>query len=200
MRLAMGAAAVALCTAHAEEPSERSAAKLMEELMWGRAEVGGPFELIDHTGRKRTDADFRGKFLLVYFGYTFCPDVCPTDLAQIAEAIDRLGADGGMVHPLFITVDPERDTPEVLRHYVSYFHPRLIGLTGTAEQVRSAARAYKAYYAKAMADGGGDYSVDHSGFIYVMDPSGKYLGFFPPGTNAQRMVEILKLHLSGERR
>jgi protein SCO1/2 len=163
-------AAVSSCS-QAGELSASASAKLMEDLMWGRGSVGGPFELIDHLGVRRTDADFRGKFLLVYFGYTYCPDVCPTDLAQIAAAIDRLGADGDKIQPLFISVDPERDTPAVLKTYVSAFHNRLVGLTGTPEQVEAAAKAYKAYYAKYAPEGSSEYFAGHTGFIYLMDIS-----------------------------
>ncbi len=164
--------------------------------MWGRGSVGGPFELIDHTGRKRTDADFRGKLLLIYFGYTYCPDICPTDLAQISLTIDKLGAAGEEVQPLFISVDPERDTTSVLAQYVAMFHPRLIGFTGTPAQIRAVADAYKAYYAKCTPPDGGVYLIDHAGFIYLMGRSGEYLGFFPPGTSAERMVEIIRQHLT----
>ena len=163
--------------------------------MWGRGSVGGPFELIDHTGTKRTDADFRGKLLLVYFGYTYCPDICPTDLAQISLAIDELGVAGQAVQPLFISVDPARDTPSVLAQYVAMFHPRLIGLTGTPAQIRALADSYKAYYAKYSPPDGGVYLIDHTGFIYLMGRRGEYLGFFPPGTSADRMVEIIRQHL-----
>src|SRR6516225_9280966 len=115
----------------AQAPDPAKAARLMDDLMWGRGHVGGPFELIDQTGRPRTDADFRGKLLIVYFGYTYCPDVCPTDLMQIGLAMDKLGAAGAQVQPLFISVDPERDTPSVFADYVSMFNPRIVGLTGT---------------------------------------------------------------------
>src|SRR5256885_1898476 len=106
----------------------------MDVVMWGTESIGGPFTLVDHTGRTRTDADFRGKFLLVYFGFTFCPDVCPTDLQVISSAIDQLDAAGELLQPLFITVDPERDTPAHLSQYVPMFHPRLIGMTGNVDQ------------------------------------------------------------------
>jgi cytochrome oxidase Cu insertion factor (SCO1/SenC/PrrC family) len=178
--------------ARAQEADPAAAARLMDDLMWGRGPVGGPFELMDHTGQKRTDTDFRGKFLLVYFGYTYCPDICPTDLLEISRAVDALGAAGGDLQPLFISVDPERDTAAVLAEYVASFHPRLIGLTGTPEQIRAAASAYKAYYAKYSPPGGGVYLIDHTGVIYLMDRAGHYLGFFPPGTSADRMVEIIK--------
>ena len=114
-----------------------------------REPVGGPFALIDHTGTPRTDADFRGKLMLIYFGFTFCSDICPTDLQAIAGALDQLGAAGEAVQPLFITVDPEKDTPAQLKGYVALFHPRLIGLTGSPKQIRKVANDYKVYYAKA---------------------------------------------------
>ena len=164
--------------------------------MWGGGSVGGPFALIDHTGKRRTDADFRGRLLLVYFGYTYCPDVCPTDLLQISLAVDKLSATGVDVQPLFISVDPERDTTSVLAQYVGNFHPRLIGLTGTPAQIRAVADTYKAYYARYATPDGGAYLIDHTGFIYLMGRSGEYLGFFPPGTSADRMVEIIRQHLA----
>jgi protein SCO1/2 len=180
----------------AQNPDPDRAARLMDNLMWGRGHVGGPFNLTDQTGKQRTDTEFRGKLLIVYFGYTTCPDICPTDLMQIGLAIDQLGAAGKDVQPIFISVDPERDTPEVLAQYVSSFHPRLIGLTGTPQQIRSVADAYKAYYAKYVPEGGGVYLIDHTGFTYLMGRSGEYLGFFPPGSSADRMVEIVRQHLA----
>ncbi len=190
------AAAPAPHRALAQEPDPARAARLMDDLMWGRGMVGGPFELIDHRGNKRTDADFRRKLLLVYFGYTYCPDVCPTDLMQIGLAVDKLGAAGGEIQPLFISVDPERDTVSMLAGYVALLHPRLIGLTGTAAQVRAVADEYKAYYARYSPPGGGEYLIDHTGFIYLMGRNGEYLGFFPPGTSADRMAEIIGRHLT----
>jgi protein SCO1/2 len=187
--------ASAASPSRAQSPDERSAARLMDDLMWNRGPIGGPFALIDHTGKPCTDQDFRGKLLLIYFGYTFCPDVCPTDLQQIALAVDKLGSAGAAVQPLVITVDPERDSAAHLADYVSLFHPRLIGLTGSAEQIRHVALAYKVYYAKVPADGP-HYVVDHSSFIYLVDETGKYIGFFPPGTSADRMVEIIKPRLA----
>ncbi len=123
--------------------------------------------------------------------------ICPTDLQAIGLALDKLGADGDSVQPLFITVDPERDTAEHLADYVKMFHPRLIGLTGSAEAIRKAADAYKVYYAKVdpPKEDGGYYTVDHTAYIYLMDREGNYLGFFPPGTSADRMVEIIRPRL-----
>src|SRR6266704_4077281 len=116
----------------AEGPAEPSATALIEALVTRRQPVGGPFDLIDHTGRRRTDAEFRGKLVVLYFGYTHCPDVCPTELQAISLALDTLGAAADAVQPLFITVDPERDPPAHLADYVSSFHPRLVALTGSA--------------------------------------------------------------------
>jgi protein SCO1/2 len=179
----------------AQSPEEVSAARLMDDLMWNRGPIGGPFLLVDQTGTPRTDKDFRGKLLLIYFGYSYCPDVCPTDLQQIGLAVDQLGAAGGAVQPLFITLDPERDTATHLAEYVPLFHPRLIGLTGSAEQIRHVALAYKVYYAKYPPDSP-DYVIDHSSFVYLVDEAGRYIGFFPPGTTADRMIEIIRTHLS----
>jgi protein SCO1/2 len=183
----------------AQSPEDRSAARLMDDLMWNRGPIGGPFALIDHTGKLQTDEDFRGKLLLIYFGYTYCPDVCPTDLQQIGLAIDGLGAEAEAVQPLFITLDPERDTAGHLADYVPLFHPQLIGLTGSAEQIRRVALAYKVYYAKYPPDSP-DYVIDHSAFIYLVDEAGKYIGFFPPGTTADRMIEIITPHLSDRKK
>ncbi|MCK1745655.1 SCO family protein [Bradyrhizobium sp. 139] len=192
---------LALTSAWAGHAAARSAAETMDILMWNREPVGGPFALTDHTGKARTDRDFRGELMLVYFGFTYCPDVCPTDLMAIGQTLDLLGADAEKVQPLFITVDPERDTAEHLADYVTLFHPRLIGLTGGLDAIREAADAYKVYFAK-VATGKGDanYTVDHTAYIYLMDRDGKYLGFFPPGTSAERMLEIIRPRLAAPQR
>ncbi|WP_342726536.1 SCO family protein [Bradyrhizobium sp. B097] len=175
--------------------SARSAAEIMDILMWNREPVGGPFALTDQAGHARTDKEFRGRLMLVYFGFTTCPDVCPTDLQAIGLALDKLGADGDQVQPIFITVDPERDTAAHLAEYVPLFHPRLIGLTGSFDAIRKVADAYKVYYARVPLKDG-DYTVDHTAYIYLMDRDGNYLGFFPPGTSADRMVEIIRPRLA----
>jgi protein SCO1/2 len=197
--IAAGLLAATTAGLQAQAPDPEQAARLMDDLMWNRGPIGGPFALVDHTGMPRSDADFRGKLLLIYFGYSYCPDVCPTDLQQIGLAIDALGRDGDAMQPLFITLDPERDSAAHLADFVPLFHPRLIGLTGSAEDIRKVARAYKVYYAK-YPPGSPDYVIDHSSFIYLVDETGKYIGFFPPGTSAGRMVEMIKLHLPGAKK
>jgi protein SCO1/2 len=181
------------------EPPERSAAELMDAVMWSREPIGGPFALTDQNGARRTDADFRGKLMLVYFGFTHCPDVCPTDLQQIGLAVDQLGGAGEMVQPIFITVDPERDTADHLKDYMPLFHPRFVGLTGDAAAIRDAARAYRVYYQKVEREDKSDYTVDHSAFIYLTDRDGRYLGFFPPGTSAERLAETMRSRLAADR-
>ena len=174
--------------ATAADPS--SPARLMDDLMWNRGPVGGDFTLTDHTGARRTAADYRGGFLLIYFGYTYCPDVCPTDLQAMAEAVEQLGDDGERVELLFITIDPARDTVTHLGDYVPLFHPRLIGLTGTPEEVTRVATAYKAWFRQVDEHDGSEYLFEHSAYVYLFGPDGAYLGFFPPGTSAERIATI----------
>jgi cytochrome oxidase Cu insertion factor (SCO1/SenC/PrrC family) len=178
--------------AAAEE--QPSAAEMMDDLMFGRGTVGGPFTLTDQTGRKRSDSEFRGRLMIVYFGYTFCPDVCPADLMAITQALDALGPAAEGIQPVFITVDPERDT-RVLADYVGAFHRSLVGLTGSPEEIRKVANAYKAYYTKVPGEREGEYSIDHAGVIYLMGRNGEYLGFMPPQTNPGRLTEILRKYL-----
>lgn len=175
---------------------ERTAVELMDAVMWGREAVGGPFTLIDHNGHRRTDADFRGKLLLIYFGFTYCADACPTDLQAISGAIDKLGPMGDAVQPLFITVNPELDTPEQLKAYVALFHPRMVGLTGNRRQIQEVTRAYKVYFAKTTPAVRTDQNFDHGALVYLMGADGQYAGFFPPGTPAERMVAILRPRLA----
>lgn len=162
-----------------------------------RATIGGPFTLTDGTGKRVTDKDFQGKYMLIYFGYTFCPDVCPTSLSIVADALDALTPEQlANVTPVFVTVDPERDTPEVMAAYVPNFHKNLVGLTGTQDEVKAAARGYKAYYAKVNEDDpDGNYTMDHSSITYLMGPDGVYVTHFnhgtPPEKMAARLAEIL---------
>jgi protein SCO1/2 len=147
----------------------------------GNVQIGGPFHLVNQDGRDVTDADFRGRWMLVYFGYTYCPDVCPTELQTIAAALDKLGANAKAVAPVFITVDPARDTPQVLKNYVKLFDSRLVGLTGTPQQIADVAKRYHVYYARAGDGNSANYTMDHSSFLYLMDPSGHFAALFRPG-------------------
>jgi protein SCO1/2 len=185
----------ALVPTRAEDAANPSAAALIEALLEGREPVGGPFDLVDHAGRRRTDADFRGKLVLLYFGYTHCPDVCPTELQALSLALDMLGPAGEAVQPLFISVDPERDTPSHLADYVTAFHPRLVALTGPDTAIRKVAIAYKAYFARSAATRDGDYGVDHTGFIYLVGKDGRYLGFLPPGSSPEQIAEAVRERL-----
>ncbi len=138
--------------------------------------VGGKFSLSDGRGRTVTDRDFRGKYLLVYFGYTYCPDVCPTTLNAEADALDRLGKKADLLQPLFITVDPRRDTPAVIQQYTAAFTPRLMGLTGTPAEIAAVAKEYHVYYAEhRTGPGPDDYSMDHSSILYLMGPDGRFI-------------------------
>jgi len=138
--------------------------------------VGGPFSLIDGDGKPVTDQTWHGKYLLVYFGYTYCPDVCPTTLTNVAAALDKLGAKADRIEPLFITVDPHRDTPAVVKQYAAAFSPRIVGLTGSPEQIAAAAKEYRVYYAKHVTGPGpDDYSMDHSSVLYFMGPDGRFI-------------------------
>ncbi|PPQ26303.1 SCO family protein [Rhodopila globiformis] len=144
----------------------------------GGLSVGGPFTLQDGSGKTVTDRDFRGQYMLVYFGYTFCPDVCPTTLTAVADAMDKLGPAASRIRTVFITVDPARDTPAVVGKYAAAFGPNIVGLTGTPEEIAKVAREYRVYYAKhRTGPGPNDYAMDHSSVLYLMDPKG---GFVAP--------------------
>ena len=159
-------------------------------------DIGGPFTLTDQTGATRHAEDFHGKLMLVYFGYTYCPDACPTALQDMSQAIDLLGAKGDAVQPIFITIDPARDTVEQMKVYAENFHPRLIALTGTPEQIADAARAYRVYYAKGRSpSGSADYLMDHSSYIYLMGRDGRYVSHFSPGITAQQIASAIEKRL-----
>jgi protein SCO1 len=159
--------------------------------------VGGPFTLEDGNGKQVTDRDFRGKYMLVYFGYTFCPDVCPTTLNEVADALDHLGAKANNLEPIFITVDPKRDTPAVVKQYTAAFSPKLIGLTGTPEQIANVAKAYRVYYAEHRnGPGPNDYSMDHSSILYLMGPDGKFIAPVRADESGKDMAEDLSKLMS----
>lgn len=160
--------------------------------------IGGPFHLTDQEGHPRTDADFRGKLMLVEFGYTFCPDVCPLGLQLFADVMDQLGPDADKVQPIFITVDPTRDTPDQLRSYVANFSPRIVGLTGSEQEVATTAKEYRVYY-KLAADHAtnANYSVDHSAILYLMDRNGRFVTHFTHETPVDRVVTTIRANLAG---
>lgn len=159
--------------------------------------IGGPFHLTDHMGHRVSDTDFRGHLMLIYFGYTYCPDVCPTELQTMSVALDALGPRANLVQPIFITIDPARDRPEVLAQYVSNFHPSLIGLTGEAADIQAAASVYRVYFSKAPGASGADadYLMDHSSFIYLMGQDGRYLTHFSSGSSPEKIAEGISRYL-----
>lgn len=156
------------------------------------ADYGRDFALTDHNGNPRTLADYRGKVVTMFFGYTQCPDVCPTNLSTMAAVMKQLGADSDKVQVLFITVDPERDTPELLKQYVPAFDPRFVGLYGTAEQTAAVAKEFKVFYRKSGDTNGLNYTVDHSAGTYVFDPEGRIRLYIKHGTGVDDITADLK--------
>ena len=164
-----------------QEERRADAGRLMTDLMSGRAAIGGPFTLGGHSL-----AEFRGQVVLLYFGYAHCPDACPTDLARIGAMLRSLGDDARKIQPLFVTLDPQRDTPEVLREYAAAFHPQFIALRGSEEETHRVATSYKVFYEKV-----GDF-IDHTPLTFLLDREGKYVAFFPPGTPPDRMAVMVR--------
>jgi cytochrome oxidase Cu insertion factor (SCO1/SenC/PrrC family) len=161
----------------------------------GQPLVGGPFTLTDTEGKRRTDAEFRGKHMLVFFGFTNCPDFCPTALMTITQTLEKLGPKADKIVPFFITVDPERDTPAQLRNYAQNFDKRIVMLTGSAEDVAAAARAYRVFYAKRPLEKAGEYTMDHSVYIYLMGPDGKFITHFRHAIQPDQFAETLSKKL-----
>ena len=161
----------------------------------GKALVGGPFELTTHDGKRVRETAYRGKLMLVYFGFTYCPDICPAGLQVITAALDKLGAGADKVAPLFVTVDPERDTPAQLKTYVASFHKNLVGLTGSAEDISAVAKAYRVYYRKAQDPSLNDYTMDHTSFIYLMDGNAEFVTHFPHGVAPDKLAARLAAEL-----
>ncbi len=159
----------------------------------GEAAVGGPFELTTHKGQKFTNADVAGKPYLVFFGFTFCPDICPTTLSELTVIMNELGADGDRFAPLLVTVDPERDSQQILADYISAFDSRIIGLRGTLEQTSAAAKAFKAYYKKVPLDGG-EYTMDHTAGVFLMGADGRFFGMLDMDeTREARITKLRRL-------
>jgi cytochrome oxidase Cu insertion factor (SCO1/SenC/PrrC family) len=189
-------------------------ARVEEEEATGEAAVGGAFTLTDQLGRVRTDMDFRGKVMIVFFGFTSCPDICPVTVATLSSLMELLGDKAAQVAPIFITVDPKRDTQEVMKAYLQNFDSRIVGLTGSSKAIKDTADAYKAYYSMRFkkkddddidpmaeevtpnshaAHGAGDnYMMDHSGYIYIMNTEGNYVKHFPYNVSEQELADELK--------
>jgi protein SCO1/2 len=177
-----GAAVLLVATPQEGQPVQSSGAAL----------IGGPFSLVGADGKPVTDRDFRGRYMLILFGFTHCPDICPAELQVIAQALEQLGDKAKKVVPIFITLDPERDTPDAMANYVKSFGPNFVGLTGSPEAIAAAAKAYRVAYSKVEnKDSTGDYSVDHSALAYLMDPEGRYVTHFSYGLSADQMAEKL---------
>jgi len=177
------------------QPDRPAAIVSSETSTSGKALIGGPFTLTDQNGQQRSAADLEGHYALIYFGYTYCPDICPTSLSVMTQGLDLLAEDepakAATVLPVFITVDPERDTVEALASYAGHFHPRLLALTGTPEQVDTAAKAYRIYYQKVEQEAATEYLMDHSSILYLMGPDGSYLTHFTHNATPQEIAEGL---------
>ncbi len=159
---------------------------------------GGPINLTDQNGNKVTDVDFAGKYRLMFFGFTFCPAICPTELSKITSVLKTLGDAGKNIQPIYVTVDPERDTPDKMKNYVSLFHPSLVGLTGSPQEIKDTLKAYKIYAAKVQQEGLTEYTMDHSTFTYFIAPDGRLLHIFKLDDTAPFMAETISAWLAQE--
>jgi protein SCO1/2 len=162
------------------------------EISTGKALIGGPFTLTDHTGKRVTEKDFLGRPALVFFGYTHCPDICPSGLQVISAALDKLGDRAKTLMPVFVTLDPARDTPQILAQYLKSFNPRFVGLTGSDAEVASAAKAYRVFYQKVEDEKSkDDYTFDHAAIFYLMGPDGSFIAPIPHTTDVDKLVAAL---------
>ena len=173
------------------------AARFERELTSGTTAIGTDFTLTDPKGRKRSLADFKGKVVVLYFGYTFCPDVCPMDLQQVARAMKLLGKRAKDVQPVFITLDPARDTAKLMGRYARAFDRRIVALRGSEAETQRIARAFRIYYKRTAPAGTGNYTLDHSAYTLLIGRDGKYAGYIPPGTPAGRMAVMIEELLDG---
>jgi protein SCO1/2 len=180
--------AAVLCTATLWQASNQMASR---QYASGVADVGGPFQLTDQDGAQRTQADFRGRYMLIYFGYTYCPDVCPLSLGVMNDALDKMGPKSKAVTPIFITVDPSRDTPKVLKTYVAAFGKNWVGLTGDEAAIASVAKEYRVYFKRQPLKQGG-YAMDHSSTIYLMGPDGRFITHYDESIGPYALSQDLK--------
>ena len=186
---ALGGASALILTGDAQNPRVETT---------GMALIGGPFTLVDQNGKTVTDRDFRGKYMLIFFGFTHCPDICPAELQVMSAALDALGPKADDVVPIFVTLDPGRDTPEAVGAYVKNFGKTFVGLTGSPTAIANAAKAYRVTYQKFEykdKDGNYGYSIDHYSLVYLMDKDGKYLAHFTYGTPATKMTKTMRRYL-----
>lgn len=159
----------------------------------GKADIGGPFTLVSTSGEQVSDQSYRGKWLLIFFGFTYCPDACPTSLYNMSVSLEKLAGYSNKIQPLFITVDPERDTREVMKDYLTSFDPRFVGLTGTRAQIDSVVKAYRVYAERQQPEGDKNYLVAHSAYVYLMDPRGTFVNVIQGSTSGDEMAAwILK--------
>jgi len=185
----LGGAAALILTRGAQSPQVETT---------GKALIGGPFTLVDQTGKTVTDRDFRGRHMLVFFGFTHCPDICPAELQVMSAALDALGPKADEVVPIFVTLDPERDTPEAVGAYVKNFGKKFVGLTGSQAAIAEAAKAYRVTYSKFEykgKEGNDGYSIDHSALVYFMGTGGEYIAHFAYGTPVTKMTETMRRYL-----
>uniref|UniRef100_A0A7S0WQF2 Thioredoxin domain-containing protein n=1 Tax=Chlamydomonas leiostraca TaxID=1034604 RepID=A0A7S0WQF2_9CHLO len=193
LSLIAGAAGLSAVKAYKDQKVQQ--VMVQSQQVVGKAAVGGPFELIDYDGKKFTDKNMRGEFALLYFGFCHCPDICPDELEKVSAAVDIVDKKLGVkMVPVFISVDPERDTPARVKAYVKEFHPRMMGLTGDLESVKKTSKAYRVYYSKTGEPNAKDYLVDHSIIHYLVDPDGEFVTFYGKNYTEEQMADSLCEH------